>query len=262
MSTPPCGSTSRFSPSPSSSPSRSLTRAQPLSSTNVNQSFSTLPPEPILSARSSPGNSTINLSYTDANTRTRTESYPIPIRPHSPAHGRGHGSTSMRSAHTIANTPRDSILLSPAGTSTHTSPTPSVILTLHHHDDRKASSAPTSPTERVSPPASLVPEHSYPHRHLPDQRPNFRDTTPPNGAPRRWWSRSPSNERGGSVFPSRARRVLSERNTFPVVSAHVSDTSLLFPMSDDNAGTGSSVFFVARRSAPSFFVQRPPFFIP
>ncbi|KAG1729967.1 uncharacterized protein EDB91DRAFT_1158429, partial [Suillus paluster] len=124
MSTPPGKSTSpRLSSSPSSSPSHShslLTRTRPLSFANVNQSFSTLPPESIPSVHSSPGHSTIDLSHTDPNTRTPTGSYPIRIRYHSPAPGGGHGSTSMRSARTIANTPRDSILLSPASTSRDT----------------------------------------------------------------------------------------------------------------------------------------------
>lgn len=142
-------------------------------------------------------------------------------------------------AHMIANTPRDSILLSPAGTKFDTSPTPSVILTLHHNDDRKASSAPTSPTERVSPLASLsvsalLNEHSDSPRDLLYQRHDPRgDTTPPNGMPRRWWSRPPSNERGRSVSPSRGGSIPFRRSRFRDVSTPESDSSLL--MSDDFA---------------------------
>lgn len=135
-----------------------------------------------------------------------------------------------------ANTPQDSILLSSSNASFGTSPTPSVILTHHHHDHAKASSAPTSPTERVSPspPASLGPassnEPSALSRLLHQRADPRGDTTPPSGSPRRWWSRSPSNER--SVSPARGRSVpfLKGRFRDSVVFAPQSGSSLL--MSD------------------------------
>ncbi|KAG1737996.1 hypothetical protein EDB19DRAFT_1715645 [Suillus lakei] len=242
MSTPPSstsGTTSGVSEThlrSSPSPSRSLlTRTRPLSRANQNQTFSTLPPEPIHSVHSSPGDSTVDISHDNDYARMWTDSRPIHIRSHFPARGGGHGSTS---AHTIANTPRDSILLSAASTSFDTSPTPSVILTVHHHDERKASSAPTSPTEKVSPPASLpIPVtslggHSDSPRYLPHQHHDPRgDVTPPNGVPRKWWSRSPSNERGRSVSPSRGRSMPFGRRRFrdPEVLAPGSDASLSTP---------------------------------
>ncbi|KAG1773257.1 hypothetical protein EV702DRAFT_582200 [Suillus placidus] len=239
MSTPPSRTISgvpeaRLSLSPSSSPH---SRTRPLSCANEDQTVSALPPEPVHSLHSFPGDSTVGLSRDDGYTR---KSRPITIKSNFPAGGRGHGSTNM-SAHTIANTPRDSILLSQSSTRFDISPTPSVILTVHHHDDGKASSAPTSPTERVSPPASLVPaslneRSDSPHRYLSHQHHDPQgDTTPPNGVPRKWWSRSPSNERGTSVSPSRGRSFPFLRSRFrdPVVFAPGSDSGL--PMSDDFA---------------------------
>lgn len=141
-------------------------------------------------------------------------------------------------AHAIASVPRDSILLSPAGTKFDTSPTPSVILTLHPHDDRKTSSAPTSPTEIASPSVPLLsaslnqhsdlPRYSLQRRHEPPG-----DKTPPNGVPRRWWSRPPSSERGRSVSPLRGKSFpfLRGRSRDPVISASSPDSSL--PISDN-----------------------------
>jgi hypothetical protein len=149
-------------------------------------------------------------------------------------------SSALHSSPGNSTIPQESILLSPANTKFDTSPTPSVILTLHHHDDRKASSAPASPIERMSPPVSLMPaslnERSYSPRHLPHQHDNLRgDTTPPNGVPRKWWSRPPSSERGRSVSPSRGRGIPFRKSRFrdPVVSAIVSDSNPL--ISDDFA---------------------------
>ncbi|KAG2747236.1 hypothetical protein P692DRAFT_201867222 [Suillus brevipes Sb2] len=174
-------------------------RSRPFSRTNTNETFSALPPEPIRSVQSSPGATTAGLPPNDS---TTTNSHPIPIgRSNFPQSG---------GAHMSANTPQDSILLSSSTASFGTSPTPSVILTPHHHyDHAKASSAPTSPTERVSPspPASLGPassnEPSALSRLLHQRADPRGDITPPSGSPRKWWSRSPSNER--SVSPSRGR---------------------------------------------------------
>ncbi|KAG1897189.1 uncharacterized protein F5891DRAFT_1243087 [Suillus fuscotomentosus] len=223
MSTPPSSTTSgvpevRLSSSTSSSP-HPPTRS--LSGADENQSFSALPPEHSVP---SPGDSTVHLSRRDDCARNSNQI----------AGGGGHGSKNM-SARTIANIPRDSILLSPANTKFDTSPTPSVILTHHHHDDGKASSAPTSPMERVSPPASLVPvsssERSDLFRYLQRQHHEPQGDTPPNGVPRKWWSRSPSKERGRSVSPSRGRSVPFLRGIFrdPVVFSPGSGSNLSMP---------------------------------
>lgn len=148
------------------------------------------------------------------------------------------------SARMIASVPRDSILLSPAGTKFDTSPTPSVILTSHPHDDRKISSAPTSPTEMVSPSAPFLSaslnQHSDLSRYLLQWRHESPgNKTPPNGVPRRWWPRSRSSERGRSVSPLRGRSFsfLRGRSRDPVISASSPDSSL--PISNDLVEQGT-----------------------
>lgn len=211
MSTPPSSPTppraSCLNQSPSSLPSRLYSPPTPTQHSALSLGH-------IPSVHSSPGNSTINLTYIDAYTRTRTGSYP-PIRPRSPV-------------------PTRSVILSPASTGPNSSHTPSVVLTPHHHDDREPSPVPTSSSQSSS---ALV-QYSYSHHRLPDRLPDHPgDATPPNGVPRGWWwSRSSSRERGSSVSPSRGRSVSPGRRSIfrnSVVSPQGPDENFLFPMDDD-----------------------------
>lgn len=219
MSTPPSTTSSPTPPRASRLDQSSSSLPSRLYSPPTPTQHSALPLGHIPSVHSSPGNSTINLPHIDPYTRTRTGAY-SPIRPRSPV-------------------PTRSLLLSPASTGPNSSPTPSVVLTPHHHDDREPSPVPTSSSQ--SPAASSAPvplnQYSYSHHRLPDRLSGSPgDATPPNGVPRGWWwSRSSSRERGSSVSPSRGRSISPGRSIFrnSVVSPQGPDEILLFPMDDD-----------------------------
>ena len=157
-------------------PARSACRLDP--------SLSSLPsPSPthqlLPNMQSSLKNSTIDLLHTNAYTRARTDSYP-PIRPRRIAHDRNHDNHDTR--HFVHPS------LSPAPTSLPASPAPGPLN-----------------------------QYSYSHHCLLNDHLDLPgDATPPNGVPRRWWSR-------GSLSPG--------RNSFRdlVVSTNGLDESPLRP---------------------------------
>ncbi|OJA20637.1 hypothetical protein AZE42_09915 [Rhizopogon vesiculosus] len=165
------------------SPSRSRstrTTTQLLPSANITQSFSALSPERMRSCGMQ--SSLENSTFA----RPRTDSFP-PIRPDFLAYDEDHSNS------------RRFVLLSPQG-------------------NGELSLASTSPlASSVSGPPNQLP---HPRHHPPNEHPNPPgDVTPPNGVPRRWWSRGP-------VSPG--------RNAFRdlVVSGQGPDDSPLFPMDD------------------------------
>ncbi|OAX33071.1 hypothetical protein K503DRAFT_869785 [Rhizopogon vinicolor AM-OR11-026] len=165
----------------SSSRARStLIATQLLPSANITQFFSALSPERMCSRGMQ--SSLENSTFT----RPRTDSFP-PIRPHLLAHDEDHSNT------------RRFVFLS-------------------HQGDRELSPAPTSVlASSVSGPLN---QFSHSRYYLLNEDLNLPgDVTPPNGVPRRWWSR-------GSVSPG--------INTFRdlVVSGQGQDDSPLFPTND------------------------------
>jgi hypothetical protein len=186
MSTPPTRSpaptAARLDTSLSSLPSHSystLSTTKLLPSTDLTQSFSVLSPEPIRMQVSSSG-STVGELRASACAKNRTDFYP----PVTLAYDPGHGNT------------RRFILLSPASAGfLNSSPTLPVVPTPHHHDDSELFPEPTLPAQKSSPLLSFhgpPNQHSYSHHCLLNEHihpPG--DATPPNGAPRGWWPRSP-----------------------------------------------------------------------